>query len=330
MKILVTGATGFIGQKLIQYLLEYTDATLHLVIRADNLPNFEAQRYNHRIIITRVDNISSNTNWQETLVDCQVIIHAAARVHIMNEQSRNPLKAFREVNVEGTLHLAKEAALRGVKRFIYLSSIKVNGEYSSLDKPFGPNDIAMPEHPYSISKYEAEQGLMNIAEKNVMSVVIIRPPLVYGPGVSGNFLRLIQLLQKGMPLPFGGLNKNKRSFVSVNNLITLIVKCIDHPQAANQIFLVSDDDDLSTTELFCKIRQLLSSHTLLVPVPSWVLNGTAVLLGKKAEMMRICGSLQVDISKSKQLLHWLPTESVDNALYRTIENYIDITKMVSA
>lgn len=318
MKLLLTGATGFVGQKLVPHLLETTDTTLHLTVRS-----LSDQVFDERVILTRISDISPHTVWHEALVDCQVVIHAAARVHIMEEQAKDPLSVFREVNVGGTLNLARQAAEAGVRRFIYLSSIKVNGEYSLPDKPFSPEDLARPTQAYSISKYEAEQGLMDLAEKSQMEVVIIRPPLVYGPGVKGNFLSMLQLLQKGTPLPLGGLKKNKRSFVSIDNLVTLIKTCVTHPSAANQIFLVSDNEDLSTTILLRKLRQLFENQAPLLPVPSWLLNAGAILLGKKSEIMRLSGSLQVDISKSCKLLNWQPSVSVDEALYKTVKDYID-------
>ena len=326
MKILLTGSTGFIGRALTSYLLEQTDALLHLAIRKSSDMEMIEQTYNERVLSTCIGDISAGTNWLDLLIDCDVVVHCAARVHIMDEWVRDPLRAFREINVDGTLNLAQQAAQAGVRRFIYLSSIKVNGEYTQSDMPFSPDDIATPMHPYSISKFEAEQGLMRLAESSNMEVVIIRPPLVYGPGVKGNFLRMLQLLHKKLPLPFGALKKNKRSFVSVSNLINLITICLTHPNAANQIFLVSDDHDLTTVELFQKIQQTLESRSLFLPVPIWALNSAAILLGKKEEIMRICGSLQVDISKSQKLLNWQPIESVDEALHRTVCDYTKAQK----
>lgn len=322
MKILLTGSTGFVGRRLTSYILEKTDAILSLSERNDSDKKACVRACNHRVTIVRIGNISSDTCWNEALVGCDVVIHAAARVHVMDESERDPVAKFREVNVEGTLNLARQAVLAGARRFIYLSSIKVNGEYTQSGARFTPHDVAKPEDPYSVSKFEAEQGLMELAEKSQMEVVIVRPPLVYGPGVKGNFLRMMHLLKKGMPLPLGALNRNKRSFVSVDNLVSFVTTCISHPEAANQIFLVSDDDDLSTTDLLKKIQKLLGYRFLLLPIPRWLLIIVATFLGKKAEVMRLSNSLQVDISKSLRLLNWKPIESVDDALSRTVHEFI--------
>ncbi len=322
MKILLTGATGFIGQALVSSLLEQTDVMLQLAIRDNSGKTIGDHMYDHRVTLIPIGNISSRTSWSDALLDCNIVIHAAARVHIFDEQTLDPLSDFREINVEGTLNLARQAMLAGVRRFIYLSSVKVNGEYTQPGRPFSPDTEAMPEDPYAISKYEAEQGLLRLAEKSTMEVVIIRPPLVYGPGVKGNFLRMMQYLEKGIPLPFGALKNNKRSFISIGNLVNLITLCITHPQAANQIFLVSDDSDLSTTDLLRKIRTFLGNRSPLVPVPYWLLNSAAILLKKESELKRLHGSLQVDISKSLKLLNWKPIESVDDALYTTVQDYL--------
>lgn len=261
MKILVTGATGFVGQRLVDYLLEKTDVDLRLAVRAQ-----PARTYGSRVTVQMISDISADTNWRESLLGCEVVIHAAARVHVMDETAENPLDTFRAINVDGTLNLAWQAAKAGAKRFIFISSIKVNGESTPQDKPFSVEDASIPSCPYSISKYEAEQGLLALAKESGMDVVILRPALVYGAGVKGNFQHMIQCLQKGFPLPLGRV-QNKRSFVSVDNLVDLIVTCVAHPHAANQVFLVSDGHDLSTTELLQKLYRLLgkraqNSHTI--------------------------------------------------------------------
>lgn len=322
MKILVTGATGFVGKQLVQYLLENTKAMLCLAVRDMHQVKPYDSSYASRVNVTQINSISFETNWHAMLVDCDVVIHLAACITAAGKTSKNLLTVFRETNVEGTLNLAKQANQAGVKRFIYMSSIKVNGESTQLGSPFGPNDTPMPENPYAISKLEAERGLMALAEQNAMNVVILRPPLVYGPDVRGNFMLIMSLLQKKIPLPFGALIKNKRSLVSVFNLVDLITICITHPRAENQIFLVSDGLDLSTTELFIKIKQLFKLSKSLFPLPAWILNCGASVLGKQQEMRRLTGSLQVDISQTKQLLDWQPIESVNDGLSKAVGSYI--------
>ena len=316
MKILLTGASGFVGRQLLDVLLEKTDAQLQLVGRTT-----PSQRFDSRVAYRSIVEISANTNWRDVLPGCDVVIHAAARVHVMQEHADDPLAAYRETNVAGTLNLARQASTQGVKRFIYLSSIKVNGELTPNGKPFNADDEALPQCPYSISKHEAEQGLLALAEETGMDVVIIRPVLVYGPGVKGNFRTMMEWLEKGIPLPLGRVH-NKRSFVSVDNLVDLMITCIDHPRAANQIFLVSDGEDLSTTVLLRKLRRLLDKRMVLLPIPVWVLNSVSKLLGKQVYAERLCGSLQVDIGKARELLGWQPVASVDDVLQSTVEEYL--------
>lgn len=317
MNILLTGASGFVGQKLVDHLLQHTDATLRLVARKTPMRDFD-----QRVEISSIVDIAVNTNWQDDLLDCNVVIHAAARVHVMNEHAQDPLGAYREINVTATMNLARQAASHGVKRFIYLSTIKVNGESTLAGQSFKSSDMALPQCAYSISKYEAEQGLLALAKESGMEVVILRPVLVYGPGVKGNFKTMMDWLNKGIPLPLGVV-KNKRSFVSVRNLVDLITLCVTHPNAANQIFLVSDGQDLSTTELLKKMRKHFDKRIVLLSVPVWVLNGVAKLLDKQIFTERLCGSLQVDISKAHELLGWRPMTAVDDALSDTVAAYND-------
>ena len=327
MKVLLTGSSGFIGQRLVPYLIKQKEIFLKIAVRNRDCNEINEES-NSRITFFSIRNISAYTCWHDALVGCNVIIHAAARVHIMKEYVSDPLLEFREVNVDGTLNLANQAAKAGVRRFIYISSAKVNGEYTQPNLPFGPEHTAKPEDPYSISKYEAEQGLMLLAKKYKMEVVIIRPPLVYGPGVKGNFLHMMHLLQKGLPLPLGALKKNKRSFISVDNLCDFIMSCVSHPNAANQIFLVSDDEDLSTTDLLLRLQILLGARAPLLPIPYWLLTPIARLLGKEPEITRLGGSLQVDISKSRELLNWTPIETVDTALRKAVQDYMHTLKSV--
>lgn len=307
-KILLTGATGFVGQQLTAQLVNQKGISLRITIRS------KVERFNDpRITVFSPLTISAESNWHDALDGCHAVIHTAARVHIMNETAEDPLYEFRKINVEGTLNLARQAARLGVKRFIFLSSIKVNGESTSCNQVFSPDDLPNPSDPYAISKHEAEQELRLLSAKTGMEFVIIRPPLIYGPGVKGNFQRMILWLQKGLPLPFGSV-KNKRSFVSIDNLISLIMTCIDHPKAANQTFLVSDGEDLSTTDLLKKIGQAMNKPARLLPIPQSVLTLFATLLGQKAVFQRLCGSLQLDISKTCKMLNWKPDVSMSEAL----------------
>jgi nucleoside-diphosphate-sugar epimerase len=253
----------------------------------------------------------------------QVVVHAAARVHVMREEAVDALAEFRDINVQGTLKLARQAAESGVKRFIFISSIKVNGECTPTGKAFKADDLPSPMDPYGISKYEAEEALKHLGRETGMEVVIIRPPLVYGPGVKGNFMSLLGWLRRGIPLPLGAV-RNRRSLVSIENLISLIVTCIDHPAAANQVFLVSDGEDLSTSQLLNRLSRAFGRRARLLPVPEWLLKLVASMFGMQAVAQRLCGSLQVNIDKNRELLGWLPPVSVDRAMRQTVNHYLDI------
>ena len=233
----------------------------------------------------------------------------------MKDEEADPLAEYRRVNVEGTLNLARQAADAGVRRFIFISSVKVNGEQTPPGKPFGAEDRPVPEDAYGISKWEAEQGLQQLAAETGMELVVIRPPLVYGPGVKGNFAAMIRLVEKGIPLPLGAIH-NQRTLVALDNLVDLIIRCIDHPAAANQVFLAGDGEDLSTTELLRRLGKAMGRPVRLLPVPESLLVLGATLLGKQAVARRLLGSLQVDISKARDLLGWEPPLSVDEGLRR--------------
>jgi len=241
----------------------------------------------------------------------------------MNEESSDPLAEFRRVNVEGTLRLARQAAEAGVRRFVFVSSIKVNGEHSQPGHLFTADQIPAPDDPYGISKCEAEAGLRALSLETGMEVVIIRPPLVYGPGVKANFLAMMRWLQWGVPLPLGGLTENRRSLVFLDNLVDLIVICIDHPAAANQTFLVSDDEDLSTAALLRRMAAALGRPARLIPVPAGLITMGAKLISRPGIAQRLCESLQVDIGKTKALLGWSPPISVDEGLRRTAVHWIE-------
>lgn len=317
--VLITGASGFIGRHLLQRLNEDAVYRVHLALRtsSDTVFNNNEKRF-------LIDDISGMTDWTEALTDCDVVIHMAARVHVMQEYASSPLNEFRRVNVEGTLNLAKQAASLGIKRFIFISSIKVNGEETESGHAYNSDDLPGPKDPYGISKYEAEQGLLSLSKETGMQVVIIRPPLVYGPSVKGNFKYMLSWLAKGYPLPLKSID-NKRSFVSVYNLIDLIVLCIQHPQAANQVFMVSDDDDLSISELLIKMAKVMNKPTRLVVYPPlWMIKGIAKVIGKEDFVRRLCGSLQVDITKTCDMLGWSPAVSTEEALRRTVDEYISV------
>ncbi len=304
MRILVTGVSGFVGQALIKALK----------LRDANLVGIGRQLIASLTdVFFAIPNFSEQSAWQTPLVGCDLVIHLAARVHVMKDKASNPLEEFRKVNVDGTLALAEEAAKAGVKRFIYISSVKVNGEATELNKPFTEQDTANPQDAYAVSKYEAEQGLLLIAQQTGMEVVIIRPPLIYGPGVKANFASMLRAVKRGIPLPLGAIN-NKRSFVYVGNLVSLIEHCIDYPAAKNQVFLVSDGHDLSTTELLQECAVALKVQSRLVPVPQNLIEGFAAFFGKQSVAQRLCGNLQVDISKAHALLGWKPPIPVADGL----------------
>lgn len=314
-KVLLTGCTGFVGRSVLNRLCE---EGMHVIAcsRAENMDVPRGARY------LSVSGLDFNTDWKLALDGRAVVIHSAARVHVMHDKSSDSIAEFRTVNVDGTLNLARQAAGLGVKRFIFISSIKVNGEGTLVGEPYRADVQPAPVDPYGISKMEAEQGLRSLAAETGMEVVIIRPTLVYGPGVKANFLNMMRWLHKGVPLPFGAIH-NQRSLVALDNLVDLIVTCIEHPAAANQTFLVSDGEDISTTELLRRMGTALGRPVRLLQVPSWLLKTGAALLGKQTLSQRLCGSLQVDISKTRELLNWTPPVSVDESLRRTARHFLE-------
>jgi nucleoside-diphosphate-sugar epimerase len=307
---LVTGVSGFVGTHLYEELLGNKYRVM-LAVRTAISRNGDLQQ----VVIEAID---ARTEWTVALKNVDVVVHLAARVHVMKDAAINPLDEFRNVNVDGTLNLAKQAANAGVKRFIFISSIKVNGENTEIGKPFLETDKENPQDAYGTSKYEAEQGLMRIAEETGMEVVIIRPPLVYGAGVKANFASMMHVIKRSIPLPLGAIH-NKRSFVYVGNLVSLIIHCIDHPAAANQTFLVSDGHDVSTTELLCSCADALGVKARLLPVPQKFVEICAAIIGKRDVAQRLCGNLQVDISKARLLLGWAPPVSLAEGLKATAQ-----------
>jgi nucleoside-diphosphate-sugar epimerase len=308
MSILVTGANGLVGRALCLELCRQHD-----VVAAVRTVDTEV---NSLIQTATICSIDSNTDWSAALHNVDVVVHLAARVHVMNDTAVNPLTEFRKVNVEGALNLASQSARAGVKRFVFISSAKVNGEHTENDKPFTEADIPNPQDAYGISKLEAEQGLMLIAQQVDMEVVVIRPPLIYGAGVKANFASMMRVIKRAIPLPLGAIH-NKRSFVYIDNLVSLIVQCIDHPAAANQIFLVSDGNDLSTTELLRGCASALGVKSRLVPISQKLIESFAALVGKENVAQRLCGNLQVDITKARTMLDWTPPITVEEGLRAT-------------
>ncbi|MGP4715554.1 hybrid nucleoside-diphosphate sugar epimerase/sugar transferase [Psychrobacter sp. T6-6] len=313
-RLLLTGATGFVGSALQQHLI--ADGSYNITIAVRNL-----QQQSNEVRTVNIDDIAADTDWTDALQDIDVVIHTAARVHIMDDKSVDPLTEFCKVNVNGTLNLARQAVQGGVKRFIFISSVKVNGENTELGHPYTAESKPNPTDPYGISKYEAEQGLLKLAEDTALEIVIIRPTLVYGENVKGNFRSLMKWTYKGLPLPIGGITTNLRSLVSVDNLTDFIITCIDHKNAKNQIFLISDDDDISTAGLLDKIARGLGVKNKALSIPTNMINIAANILGKPGIVERLSGSLQVDIEKSKTLLDWQPKHTTAESIQKTAQYY---------
>lgn len=307
-RTLITGANGYLGQAVCARVHSLGLPVLAGVRQAGTHPS--------GIGSLAVGDIDETTDWSLALAGCDAVMHLAARVHVMAERANDPLLEFRRVNVHGTLQLARQAAAAGVRRFIFVSSVKVNGEATVEGKPFTANDAPAPQDPYGISKAEAEAGLRQIAQDTGMEVVIVRPPLVYGPGVKANFASLLRVVRRGMPLPLGWVTNNRRSLVALDNLVDLLITCIHHPAAANQTFLVSDGEDLSTTALLRRMGQAMGQPTRLLPVPPACLMLGAKLLGKTPVAQRLLGNLQVDITHTRETLGWTPPISVDEGLRR--------------
>lgn len=309
MNVLVTGATGFVGRALCARLTASGVEVVQAVRCKHGLP--------HEVV---VGNLNASTNWRPGLNGCDAVIHLAARVHVMKEAAQD-LPLYRDTNTAATFNLARQAADAGVRRFVFISSIKVNGEFTHEGHPFTADDVPAPQDPYGVSKHEAEQALRQIAADTGMEVVIIRPPLVYGPGVKANFESMMRWLARGVPLPLAAVTQNRRSLVALDNLVDLIMTCLSHPAAANQTFLVSDGEDLSTASLLRRMGAALGRPTRLFYVPTSILKLGARVVNKPGIYKRLCGSLQLDITKTRRLLGWTPPVSVDEGLRRTAEGF---------
>lgn len=309
--VLVTGATGFVGKALCAQLARL-GYRVCAAVRTDGSANGLLADE------VLVGELGANTDWTSAVAGASAVVHLAARVHVMDDQASDPLAEFRRVNVQGTLRLAQQAAQAGVRRFVYISSIKALGEATLVDQPFTEESPAHPSDAYGISKLEAELGLRDLALQTGLEVVIIRPPLVYGPGVKANFAALMRAVQRGVPLPLGAVH-NVRSLVGLDNLVDFIVTCLAHPKAANQNFMVSDGQDLSTTDLIRAMAQGAGVKARLVPAPVWALKAVANVLGKGEAVQRLCGSLQVDITKARTLLDWTPPVTVFEGLRLSME-----------
>jgi len=309
MRYLITGGNGFIGRSLCAYLVCGGYAVTGAVRSSCELPAGVDS-----VVVGMVD---GRTDWTEALRGVDVLVHLAARVHVPREKAEYSLKEFRKVNVAGTNNLARFAAANAVKRFVYVSSIGVNGTQTEAGCTFSETDNPNPNSAYALSKWEAEQCLLRVADETGMGVVIVRPPLVYGYGAPGNFGWLVRAVQGGWPLPLGAVH-NLRSFVALDNLVDFIVTCMSHPKAVNQTFLVSDGHDLSTTELVSGLARASEVPQRLVPVPQWVLRAGAALLDKSHVAQRLCSNLQLDISKARHVLGWQPSISIDEGLRRVV------------
>ncbi|AKJ94797.1 nucleoside-diphosphate sugar epimerase [Thioalkalivibrio versutus] len=307
-RVLVTGASGFVGKGLVGHLADDGSGWVPVAGVRERRGLFGEEW-----ALGPLEAFGAEVGLPGGL---DAVVHMAARAHVLDEPEADPLEAFRRVNLDGALRLARQAADSGVRRFLFVSSVGVNGNASQ--RPFTERDVPAPQEPYAVSKYEAEQALWDLAAATGMEVVVVRPPLVYGPGAPGNFGSLLRWVNKGVPLPLGAVTQNRRSLVALDNLVDLIVTCLEHPAAAGETFLVADGEDVSTAGLLRKVGDALERPARLVPVPVWMLRAGAMALGKREMARRLLGSLQVDASKAREVLGWVPPVSLDEGLRRAV------------
>lgn len=310
MRVLVTGAAGFVGRALCDGLLRHGKA-----IRGTFRQNAGRQALLECVEPTVIGTINAITDWKAALRGCEVVVHLAARVHAMEDTAQNRLALYRVTNTDATLNLARQAAQAGVKRFVFISTIKVNGE--GRDTPYRETDAPAPEDPYAISKWEAEQGLRQIEQETGLEVVILRPPLVYGPGVKANFRRLLDTIARGWPLPLGAI-RNQRSLLYLGNFVDAIRLCVEHPDAAGQTFVLDDGTPVSTPELVRAVAHAMGRPARLLPIPAGWLEVAGAMVGKRAAVARLTGSLYVDGSEIRSRLGWTPPYSMADGLAATV------------
>ncbi len=313
MKVLVTGASGFIGSALCARFFEAGDVEVVAAVRTANLAN---PPYGS---IT-VRDLGPDTLWNDVLQSVDVVVHTAARVHVTS--GTDPASGYRRINVDGTVNLARQAADCGVQRFVFLSSVKVNGERTRSGHAFGADDQPAPIDTYGKSKYDAEIELLRMTKGHDMELVTIRPTLVYGPGVKANFLTLLHWVYKGYPLPFAYV-RNVRSLIAVSNLVDLIRVCCVHPKAANETFMAADGEDVSIAELLTRLGVALHRPVRLLPVPRTLLLAGATIAGKRDYARKLLGNLQVDTRKTRELLDWAPIVSMEQELESTSQHYLE-------
>ena len=308
----VTGANGFLGSALIEELARRN----YLVRASSRVGDIELHK---NIDLVQSPDLHDNIMWSDLFKGSQYLIHTAARAHIMNDNSKDALDKFRQVNVEGTLNIARQAAQSGVRRFVYISSIKVNGEETQSGAPFTNGSPPNPQDPYGISKWEAEEGLRKISRETGLEIIIIRPPLIYGPGVKGNFHQLMKIIQRGLPLPLASI-KNSRSMIGIRNCVDVIIKASTAPKISTNLFLVSDDHNISTPELIRRLANAMGTKASLFPLPVYMLTSGAQLLGKAHVIQRLTSSLEIDVNETKDCLDWVPPFDIDSELMRLTNN----------